>query len=450
MSDTCIFHCDAGTPSSSEFNCGLSRDCYFHCEDNQCLKGGHLNATSSQTLYAYSSRDLCYEDAHVQTAQRNSYFDINAMDKREFKKLIIDASNSESIFVNCTSIGDESCRQITVNAQTASYVEIFDRGTSGLQDATVYCPQNSNYNGPNAAPCILDFGGSTIEKGAFHTIDGIPKDIMIYAAELKGDITIFCEDGTSKNILNSFENTDCWITNAPTTDPTRHPTSSPTIDPSVDPTHSPTIHPSTNPSVQPSIKPTINPSLFPTYNPTLNPSFKPTVYPTKTPSAKPTLSPTKTPSVDPTVPPTKIPSTQPTDSPTGQPSTDPTLSPTKTPSINPTLHPTSNPSTKPTLHPTSNPSANPTLNPTNIPSARPTLLIKAKVSPNPTAKEGHVVLLTTQTESQSTESSIQTHSGENTRTIWDMVDIKSIIILILLAIVCALCVFYCISKWRRK
>ena len=41
-----------------------------------------------------------------------------------------------------------------LNAETAEYVEIYI-GNGELQEAVINCPVNSNYNGPQVAPCYV-------------------------------------------------------------------------------------------------------------------------------------------------------------------------------------------------------------------------------------------------------------------------------------------------------
>eukprot|EP01083_Nonionella_stella_P301838 1037826_1 len=296
------------------------------------------------------------------------------------------------------------CDSITINATAAQYLEIIVGSRGFLHRGSIYCPVNSDYNGPEVAPCILDAtGGGLIFGPEVHTKYGIPRDAWM--KEGSGDILIdmlYCDAGSTPDYTS--KTSVCWQTHSPTVDPTsiptkhpsrsptispskypsKYPTSNPTASPTVDPTSDPTIHPTTNPSLDP----TANPTIYPTANPTIHPTTNPTIRPTMNPSPEPTVIPTTYPTTNPTTHPTVNPSVEPTISPSRYPSKYPTSNPTKSPTVNPTsdptIHPTTYPTTNPTIYPTMNPSPDPTVNPTTYPTTNPTVHPSPDPTTNPT------------------------------------------------------------------
>eukprot|EP01083_Nonionella_stella_P031904 87289_1 len=258
INDTCILHCDQQTPKEPQFDCGMAGDCYFFCEAVQCLKNSILNAQSAITFHAYSSALLCYQDANIYTAIRSS-FESNGINAGGFSGINIHGNvHTQSIFINCTSTAPLPCDKMIIEARDVSALEIVGQSPGSITHSTIYCPQNSNYNGPRIAPCIFDFStGGTIENINIDTLNGIPVDVMVYGV-LKGSINIWCTAGSTTNIDQSFQNIgDCWITASPTLSPSKWQIATPSNNPTMHPTSR--IHrPSTTRSPSHSNDDTIN------------------------------------------------------------------------------------------------------------------------------------------------------------------------------------------------
>jgi hypothetical protein len=103
---------------------------------------------------------------------------------------------------------------------------------------------------------------------------------------------------------------------APTSQPSRQPSSLPSRQPTLQPTSLPSRQPSSRPSSLPSRQPTTQPSR----QPTTQPSQHPAALPTSQPSRQPTSQPSVQPSRQPTGVPSRQPTSQPSRQPTGRPS----------------------------------------------------------------------------------------------------------------------------------
>ena len=185
-----------------------------------------------------------------------------------------------------------------------------------------------------------------------------------------------CQNVRDGRIFQIHYNDNCP---APTTPPTRSPSSSPSV--SQDPSASPTVSPSdsTVPSPSPSKVPTV--SSEPSANPSMTlPSNAPSVIPSlsSNPSALPSLAPSS--SFSPSAIPSTVPSIS--ASPSGSPSENPssTSSPSRSPSEIPssTSFPSSIPSNSPSssLSPSAGPSDAPSISfrPSEAPSKSPSLV----------------------------------------------------------------------------
>eukprot|EP01083_Nonionella_stella_P142762 442335_1 len=243
------------------------------------------------------------------------------------------------------------CDITTINATAAQYLEIIVGSHGILHRGSIYCPVNSDYNGPEVAPCILDAtGGGLIYRPEVHTKYGIPRDAWM--KEGSGDILIdmlYCDAGSTPDYTS--KTSVCWQTHSPTVDPTSIPTKHPSRSPTISPSKYPSKYPTSNPTTSPTVDPTSDPTIHPTTNPSLDPTANPTIYPTANPTIHPTTNPTIRPTMNPSPEPTVIPTTYPTTNPTTHPTVNPSVEPTMNPSIHPTVTPTVGPTSSPTASP---------------------------------------------------------------------------------------------------
>eukprot|EP01083_Nonionella_stella_P202607 740046_1 len=337
--DTCVFHCDAYV-SNLKFYCYNVSDCQFEISWAACgLSSGTIFGGSALNLHVTSSMNgmsnftinggagsnlhiTCglngCSDATINVGDgSNLYVDVSG---NGFFDATINGGAGSNIYINCPSNG---CSGLHINAANAHYLQVnvkylWSLGADG-QDPVIYCPQNSDYNGQEIAPCIID--SVSMEDAEIHTKYGIPHDVWFSNSRMSiSNSILYCEAGSTSDFFS--KSSDCWITHSPTPDPSAYPSTSPT-NPSAYPSVSPT-NPSaspTNPSAYPSASPT-HPSASPT-NASAHPSTRPT-----NPSAHPSASPTN-------------PSAYPSASPT-HPSVYPSQSPSQ-PSVS-TIHPSAYPS----------------------------------------------------------------------------------------------------------
>eukprot|EP01083_Nonionella_stella_P191515 708782_1 len=285
--DTCHIYCDIENKEESySFSCGGATECHFHCEEKKCLAGGYLDVyDSTKRLYVDSSGEDCMKGTTVYTpSYGNATFTLSG--SKGFKGMNIKSNeNAQNVIVNCFADIDakDDCKEMTINAANANYLEITVAQYLEFASSSVYCPTSSNYSGPNEAPCILNvIKGGIIENVHIITEQGIPHDFWVNDDD-GGTISEFwiqCYDDvwseypfTSKSACwNTLQTTQPtiqpikYITDNPTNNPTS--TTSPSAHPSTVPTHEPTSHPITNePSIHPSKYPTQTPS---TARPTLH------------------------------------------------------------------------------------------------------------------------------------------------------------------------------------
>eukprot|EP01083_Nonionella_stella_P102796 292792_1 len=285
--DTCHIYCDIENKEESySFSCGGATECHFHCEEKKCLAGGYLDVyDSTKRLYVDSSGEDCMKGTTVYTpSYGNATFTLSG--SKGFKGMNIKSNeNAQNVIVNCFADIDakDDCKEMTINAANANYLEITVAQYLEFASSSVYCPTSSNYSGPNEAPCILNvIKGGIIDDVHIITEQGIPHDFWVNDDD-GGTISEFwiqCYDDvwseypfTSKSACwNTLQTTQPtiqpikYITDNPTNNPTS--TTSPSAHPSTVPTHEPTSHPITNgPSIHPSKYPTQTPS---TARPTLH------------------------------------------------------------------------------------------------------------------------------------------------------------------------------------
>jgi len=125
---------------------------------------------------------------------------------------------TQRIAINCTFGTGNECNGLVVHAQTAQYLEVVVGAESELDgNAVVNCPQNSSYQGPEIAPCIIDASdGGMITAITINTLDGIPNDVWIKTGAIPlTRVSITCSAGSG----GFDEQNICWhsSTDAPTT-----------------------------------------------------------------------------------------------------------------------------------------------------------------------------------------------------------------------------------------
>ena len=270
---------------------------------------------------------------------------------------------------------------MTINTLNSESLYIKIDGSAAIKNSIIHCPDydTSRYEGPLAAPCVIDLGTGGYfqdekkkEDTSIIAPNGFPKGVVFPSGIPTGadQATITCTriDGdtlTTSSILTDLSSSaDCYWTSDPTKAPSHSPSPDPTADPSTSPTKKPTDNPTPEPTENPTKEPTAGPTAKPTGNPTDEPSGSPTTAapttnsPTNAPisgTESPSMSTTETPTISPSDNPSKSPTSEPSLSPSTRAPTSPTA-PSLNPSISPTMNPTietSNPSTSPTIEPTS-------------------------------------------------------------------------------------------------
>eukprot|EP01084_Bolivina_argentea_P077789 141131_1 len=259
--DTCNFDCNV-FQWKQNFDCGQSGQCNIYCSNENCFETSTISASNvvnNLNVYASAIGDEkeCYKSANFTLPNYgNANFSITGTANNPFKLITINSgTNTNQIIIDCDGEDNkDDCKQITINAQNAQYLEInigdaMLNGDSKSDDPVIInCPQNSNYNGPNAAPCYIKAdSGSSIDLVIINTLYGIPMDVYIDGNDiLYQDVTITganigCTDQTSSGFTST---SPCWyttttpapITTAPTTDA---PTSATTTRPPTITTYSP-------------------------------------------------------------------------------------------------------------------------------------------------------------------------------------------------------------------
>eukprot|EP01084_Bolivina_argentea_P155276 270598_1 len=277
----CILYCDETEGKTSfdySFHCGNTYECEFNCVGTKCFENGILNASNSNHLNVLSSASECLKNATIYLPN-NGNATFSMTEEKSFKEMVVNAGiNTQNIIINCSYGTIDECKQLTVNAETAQYLEInigFNSELDGTpkNNAIINCPINSNYNGPQITSCIINLlNGASLKNVEINTINGIPNDVWIYTDDTGNtqlfNIKIICNNGYSFNFGNSFVNQgDCWYTNYPTKYPTNYPISFSTQYPSIQPSKLPTIIPTNN------VIPTVTPSqTVPTLIPTITTS----------------------------------------------------------------------------------------------------------------------------------------------------------------------------------
>eukprot|EP01084_Bolivina_argentea_P077790 141136_1 len=276
--DTCNFDCNVAQWMQN-FDCGQARQCNIYCSEQKCFESSTISASNVATnlnVYASGVENECYKSANFNLPNYgNATFSITGPGNNPFKSITINSgTNTNQIIIDCDGEDNkDDCKQITINAQTAQYLEInigdaMLNGDSKTDDpAIINCPQNSNYNGPNSAPCYIKAeSGSSIDFVTINTLYGIPMDVIIDGNNiLYNDVTITganigCTDQTSVGFTPA---SSCWYTTTtvapitttvtPTTDVSTTTTAAPitTVAPTTDDptTTTTTSTPSTTSSV---------------------------------------------------------------------------------------------------------------------------------------------------------------------------------------------------------
>eukprot|EP01083_Nonionella_stella_P024050 66535_1 len=282
--DTCHIFCDQSELDSQTrtFSCANAGQCYFHCEEKKCISSGYVNGSNAHHLYVDISAQECMKYGTVYTPSNgNATFTMSA--NKGFKGMSIESgSNTQNIIINCVADtdGKDDCKEMSINAPNANYLEITVANALEFEKSKVVCPVDSTYNGPSDAPCVLRvFRSGIVKDVTVYTSQGTPHDFVVVSddtAEISSDnpLTLVCDNGSDEFPFSS--SSTCWNTMSPTMKPTNNPSSFPTT--------STTVHP----TVYPSATPTKNPTQHPlTGNPTLNPTVNPTQLPT---TDNPTLS----------------------------------------------------------------------------------------------------------------------------------------------------------------
>ena len=110
-----------------------------------------------------------------------------------------------------------------VYASTANYLKVTVGNGLEFVSATIECPVNSLYDGPDIAPCIIDATDGVMGDISIIAPDGIPNGVYIIGISSYSNVEVICDDdGFSIYPFDTFSS--CWWTNDPSTEPTIEPT----------------------------------------------------------------------------------------------------------------------------------------------------------------------------------------------------------------------------------
>eukprot|EP01084_Bolivina_argentea_P183305 316335_1 len=300
--DTCLIKCNIND-DIGDIDCKSAGKCRLECTGVACFKTQVLIATNVKNLEIYATSEECLLESDFYLPNGgNATIIIDAAEDRIAEKASFHSQSTDHIWIKCIdtvgSSHSHECDDININAADAQFLSLIAIGAeinsfSGSEGA-VNCPINSNYKGPEPAPCIINatYADSGPQDMNIYTKNGSPKDVIFYGNPSATNVYIFCTSPTSDSMTydynNPFDSSDpCFSTNAPTKYPTTSPiTGTPIINPitaapSKYPTQNPiTSAPTTHLSTQsptktstqtPSKNPTKYPSLIPTFIPTNNP-----------------------------------------------------------------------------------------------------------------------------------------------------------------------------------
>eukprot|EP01083_Nonionella_stella_P283908 966368_1 len=258
------------------FNCGNAGTCIIQCNKKQCLRSSTIIASNSHTFQIACSNSgnncIGYSTIYLPNAG-DATLDMGNSKKclRDIKVYAGTNTQNIQIHLDSTLESRDEAKNIKIYASSARYLYVSLSNNLEWDDGIVECPVNSNYAGPDIAPCIIDGSGDRV-KGT----DGRFEGMKIYAPQgapygvhfiggnwIVNKNTLYCTD---IDALNGFYETgssylpidtsdDCWWTHSPTTDPTSDPTKDPTPDPTTDPTVDPTTDPTVDPTAAPSFSP---------------------------------------------------------------------------------------------------------------------------------------------------------------------------------------------------
>eukprot|EP01083_Nonionella_stella_P148141 468489_1 len=324
--DNCYIYCDVlDHRNLNVYDCHNAVNCHFHCDEHKCGENAVINAANANNLYINQASDgkECLKSANITTPNYgNASF--NTVSKKGFKQMTVFAgTNANEITIDTSGAihdpnGGEYIK-MNVHASTARYLRITIGSQLEWSTATVECPVQSTYNGPDVSPCMIHASNGLLTDVTIIAPDGTPKNVYMDGCSLCNNVQIICTDvdalnGDNEDKYSTYPfdaSDDCWWTRDPTSDPSTQPT----LHPSTHPTISPTWMPSTTPTMSP-ISPSISPTTF---------SRTPTRYPSNVPSNRLSIEPTDPPSVSPSYLPSVSSTNAPSKTPSGVP-TKPSIS----------------------------------------------------------------------------------------------------------------------------
>eukprot|EP01084_Bolivina_argentea_P304462 525810_1 len=309
--DICRIVCDLDGNDISSIDCGSAGTCILECPGQGCMKYKPMNASNSKNLEIYATGGDCIDNIDLYLPiNGNATIVIDTEGVTDIDNIAQGAKlfsqSTDHIWITCIDSNPfadpgaafDECEDLEIYATDAQFLSITSIGAEldRVGGGEIHCPENSNYNGPYPASCIIN--ATYAHKASdlkIYTKNGYPQDVMFYdggAASVYTDTTIYCDPpGYNTEMVYPFTSAGaCWNTGAPTTSqPTATPTTTmpttnmpTTVAPTTNnpTTHSPTTSVPTTTSPTTAIPTTFNPTTTAptTFNPTTsNPTtFVPT------------------------------------------------------------------------------------------------------------------------------------------------------------------------------
>eukprot|EP01084_Bolivina_argentea_P175711 304221_1 len=244
--DICRIQCNVNTILNiGDIHCHSAGTCRLECTHGTCFKSRTLNATNSLNLEVYASGDECIASSQFYLPNGGNASILVNTEGLTNHNNIADAAkfysqSTDHIWITCIDpradiISDNECEDMDIYAADARFLSLTSIGaemngkTGNLE---VHCPVNSDYTGPELAPCIVNMTNAMeCDKIHIYANDGTPNDVMYYGCADNANVRIYCDPTNTQNDYPFTSSGLCWKTTAPTSDPTLIPTVTPTSNP---------------------------------------------------------------------------------------------------------------------------------------------------------------------------------------------------------------------------
>eukprot|EP01084_Bolivina_argentea_P158720 276478_1 len=257
QNDTCIVQCNIINPSIPEVHCRNAGLCILECTEEKCFAGTEIFSNESPSgtsnLYANITAKDCVTNSvlHLPINGNATIIGSSSSVDGVLKRFSIISHSTNHIYISCLDPSNsengvtprDECKSLYINASDAQYLNVEISGEYELDEksnnpAAIYCPQNSNYN---SVSCYIDVSKSPIvDKVSIYALN-VPQDLtFIGSNNVMNSTLLTCINDTVSVMNGSFENTGCFITEAPIANPSISPiTSIPTLSPNINPTDVP-------------------------------------------------------------------------------------------------------------------------------------------------------------------------------------------------------------------